>query len=98
MAKLSSTNEERRACTNPCTRYIPEDSAEFKNFRQEQSKRGIRGTHNPGRSRRNSSDQDHRNPSRTQPIVLNCRGRPKPIYAHSAVTVTRPKLKFQLRP
>src|SRR6218665_1278971 len=26
------------------------------------------------------------------------RGRPKPIYAHSAVAVTRPKLKFKLRP
>src|SRR6218665_3828 len=29
---------------------------------------------------------------------FSCRGRPKPIYAHSAVAVTRPKLKFRLRP
>jgi len=28
----------------------------------------------------------------------NVRGRPKPIYAHSAVTETWPKLRFQLRP
>src|SRR6218665_3622041 len=30
--------------------------------------------------------------------ALGIRGRPKPIYAHSAVAVNRSKLKFKLRP
>src|SRR6218665_3600674 len=31
-------------------------------------------------------------------LAIAIRGRPKPIYAHSAVAVTWPKLKFKLRP
>src|SRR6218665_2262340 len=57
----------------------------------------------------NKNEKDQQKPTKMKgdPVIViviskflehNCRGRPKLIYAHSAVTATRPKLRFQLRP
>src|SRR6218665_989218 len=62
-----------------------------------------------GEKKENKNEKDQQKPTKMKgdPVIViviskflehNCRGRPKPIYAHSAVTATRPKLRFQLRP